>query len=55
MVRSGSSYMCQNDLRLHFGLGTSAAVDSIVVHWPTGATQVVANPPINQVVTIRQE
>ena len=54
VVRSGSSYMCQNDLRLHFGLGTSTTVDSIVVHWPAGDIQTVTKPPINQVLTIRQ-
>jgi enediyne biosynthesis protein E4 len=36
-VRSGGSYLSQNDLRLHFGLGTATQVDRIEVHWPSGA------------------
>ena len=34
-VRSGSSVMSQNDLRLHFGLGKAQSVDVIEVKWPT--------------------
>src|SRR6266403_1030299 len=35
-VRSGGSYLSQNDLRLHFGLGVAAKIDVIEVRWPTG-------------------
>jgi enediyne biosynthesis protein E4 len=35
-VRSGSSYISSNDLRLHFGLGASSTVDHITVRWPNG-------------------
>jgi hypothetical protein len=35
-VRSGSSYISQNDLRVHFGLGTAARIDSVDVRWPSG-------------------
>ena len=35
-VRSGSSYISSNDLRLHFGLGNASKVDAIEVRWPTG-------------------
>jgi hypothetical protein len=34
-VRSGGSYLSQNDLRLHFGLGARAHVDTVEVIWPT--------------------
>jgi hypothetical protein len=54
-VRSGSSVMSQNDLRLHFGLGKAQSVDVIEVKWPTTQkierfTQVKAN----QILTIRE-
>jgi enediyne biosynthesis protein E4 len=47
--------MSQNDLRLHFGLGTAATVDVIEVKWPTTQklerfTQVKAN----QIIKIRE-
>ena len=35
-VRSGSSYLSQNDFRLHFGLGKHPAADSVTVRWPGG-------------------
>ena len=35
-VRSGSSYLSQNDFRLHFGLGSAVKADSVVVRWPGG-------------------
>jgi enediyne biosynthesis protein E4 len=35
-VRGGGSYISQNDLRVHFGLGDAAAVDRLQVRWPNG-------------------
>ena len=37
MVRTGSSYLSQSELPLTFGLGAAAAVDEVVVEWPSGA------------------
>jgi len=34
-VQAGSSYLSQNDLRLHFGIGTHAIVDKVEIVWPT--------------------
>ena len=36
-VHSGGSYLSQNDLRIHFGLGSATKVDSVEIHWPSGA------------------
>jgi hypothetical protein len=38
-VRGGGSYLSQNDLRLHFGLGSAIKIDSVEVRWPTGKTE----------------
>jgi hypothetical protein len=35
-VRSGSSYVSNNDMRLHFGLGAATKIDSVTVRWPSG-------------------
>ncbi len=54
-VHSGTSVMSQNDLRLHFGLGSAEVVDLIEVKWPT--TQKVerfTNVKVNQILTIRE-
>ncbi len=36
-VLSGGSYLSQNDLRVHFGLGSAAKIDSVEIRWPSGA------------------
>jgi hypothetical protein len=51
-VRAGSSYMSQNDLRAHFGLGAAARVERLEVVWPSGRTETLADVAANQIVTI---
>ena len=53
-VRAGSSYLSQNDLRAHFGLGTAARADRIDVVWPSGKTDSFEDVAANQIVTIDQ-
>ena len=36
-IRSGGSYMSQNDLRAHVGLGDAARIDRLEIRWPDGA------------------
>ncbi len=54
-VRSGSGYLCQNDLRLLFGLNQHATVDSVIVRWPGGALQEVTHVTTNQFLTVVEE
>ena len=42
-LRSGGSYLSQNELALHFGLGQARQVDKLEVIWQYGATQVFTN------------
>jgi len=53
-VKAGSSYLAQNDLRQHFGLGTNQRVDRLEVRWPSGRNDVLPNVPANQIITIRE-
>ena len=53
-VRSGGSYISQNDLRLHFGLEKRASVDLIQVRWPSGTIDKVTNAGVNRIVTIKE-
>jgi hypothetical protein len=53
-VQSGSSYLAQNDLRAHFGLGRAAGAERLEVRWPDGSTESVQNLPANHLVTVRQ-
>jgi hypothetical protein len=52
-VRSGSSYISQSDLRVHFGLGTEEKAD-LEVHWPSGAVDKLPAVKANQVITVRE-
>ena len=38
-VSGGSGFCSQNQRRLHFGLGTGAAVERAVIRWPSGKVQ----------------
>jgi enediyne biosynthesis protein E4 len=38
-VRTDGSYLSASDVRLHFGLGSSAAVTAVTVQWPDGARE----------------
>jgi hypothetical protein len=42
-VLSGGSYLSQNDLRIHFGLGSHDRADKVEIHWPDGTKQIFAN------------
>lgn len=51
-VRGGGSYLSQNDLRLHFGLGKHATIDSVAVAWPSGKTEAFKNLGADTIYTI---
>ncbi len=42
-VLSGGSYLSQNDLRIHFGLGSHDRAEKLDILWPDGAKQVFSN------------
>jgi hypothetical protein len=46
-VNPGSSYLCSNDPRAHFGLGPVERVDAIEVTWPGGETEVFEGGAVN--------
>jgi len=38
-IHSGGSYLSQNDLRVHFGLGAAMKVESVEIRWPSGKVE----------------
>jgi enediyne biosynthesis protein E4 len=53
-VLSGGSYLSQNDLRIHFGLGSHDHVDKAEILWPDGVTDVVSNLASDRFYTVRE-
>jgi hypothetical protein len=53
-VRSGGSYISQNDVRLHFGLEKRTKVDLIQVRWPSGVVDTLTNIPANKIVIVKE-
>jgi hypothetical protein len=53
-VQSGSGFISQSDMRLHFGLGNNATYDRIEVVWPGGAKEAFTGGRSNQIVTLTQ-
>jgi enediyne biosynthesis protein E4 len=53
-VKSGSSYLGQNDLRAHFGLGAATRVERIDVRWPAGEVETIRDVAADQIVTITE-
>ena len=54
-VRSGGSYLSQNDLRLHFGLGAAKSVERIEIDWPGGTRQILRGQEVDRILTIKEE
>jgi len=54
-VKAGSSYLAQNDLRLHFGLGAATQIDRLEIRWPNGqAPEVLTRIPAGQIITVTE-
>jgi enediyne biosynthesis protein E4 len=53
-TRSGGSYLSQNDLRVHFGLGKAARVKTLEIRWPSGQVDTLADLPANQIIQVKE-
>ena len=54
LVQSGTSYISQDDMRLHVGLGAAEKVDVVEVRWPDGTITKRENVKANQIIEIAQ-
>ncbi len=53
-VISGGSYASNNDMRVHFGLGTSKQIESVEIQWPGGAKEAVKLPSVNKIYAVEE-
>ena len=53
-VRSGSSYISQNDLRVHFGLGLAPKIDGAEVRWPSGLVERFDNLTVDTIHVLKE-
>jgi hypothetical protein len=53
-VRSGGSYFSQNDLRIHFGVGSAQKVDLLEIRWPSGTVDALKDVAVNQLVYVKE-
>jgi hypothetical protein len=53
-VRGGGSYISQNDLRVHFGLGRTTQVPGVLVRWPSGLVERWSDVAADQFLTLKE-
>jgi hypothetical protein len=39
---------------VHFGLGSTAKAERLEIAWPDGRVEMIENPPVNNVITVRE-
>ncbi|MFM8392592.1 MAG: CRTAC1 family protein, partial [Acidobacteriota bacterium] len=49
---SQSSYISQNDLRLHFGLGNASRIERLRVTWPNGQTEEFSGATVDSILQL---
>ncbi len=54
-VRSGSSYNSNNDMRVHFGLGSASMVDWVEVRWPSGRVERFENLKVDAIHNLKED
>jgi len=53
-VRSGGSYISQNDLRVHFGIGKAEKVELLEIRWPSGTVDTLKDVIPNQMIVVKE-
>jgi hypothetical protein len=53
-VSGGCGFAAQNDRRLHFGLGRNARIDKVLIRWPSGTRQTLANLTVDKLYQVKE-
>ena len=51
-IHGGVGYQSSSPYRAHFGLGGVEALGALMVRWPSGVEQVIAEPPLDGTVRL---
>ena len=53
-VVSGAGFCSQNEMTLHFGLGSATKVDKLEIRWANGSSETFAVPSVNRTFVVTQ-
>ncbi len=53
-VRSGSSYISNSDMRVHFGLGAATKIDHLQIRWPSGLVEGFRDLAVDTIHTLKE-
>jgi hypothetical protein len=53
-LRSGTSYLSQNELVLHFGLAGASKADQVEIRWPSGRKQVLRDVAADRTIVVEE-
>ncbi|MGH9771945.1 MAG: ASPIC/UnbV domain-containing protein, partial [Candidatus Acidiferrales bacterium] len=53
-IIAGSSYLSNNDVRVHFGLGKYGYAEWLRIRWPSGLVERINNIKADQIVSIEE-
>lgn len=53
-VSGGSGFCSQNQRRLHFGLGRTAAISRVEIRWPSGVRQTLESPGVDRIHKVKE-
>ena len=54
-VEAGGSYLSQNDLRLHFGLGADEKIGEVTVRWSDGTEEKISGISADKITTVEKK
>ena len=55
VVQPGYSYLCSNDPRVHFGLGSADKIDLLEIRWPDGKLETHRDLSVDRIVKIEEK
>jgi len=53
-VAGASGFSAQNQRRVHYGLGGAAAVDRLIIRWPSGRRQTIERPAVDTLHRVKE-